>query len=109
MHLNSVMACFSPVVLAPLAEKKLEVDRLREGQEEVFLDRMRQRRGAASFSDKTEVIELMVYIDKLLYNRYQQNRAALERHILAILNLVCACACMHVGVCYRFIVMCICM
>ena len=96
MHLNSVMACFSPVLLALLAEEEMEVDRLREGQEEVFLEGMRQRRGAASFSDKTEVIELMVYIDKLLYNRYQQNRAALERHILAILNLVCACACMWV-------------
>ena len=98
------MACFSPVLLAPLSVEEMEIGRLREGQEG-----MRQRRGAASFSDKTEVIELMVYVDKLLYNRYQQNRAALERHVLAILNLVCARACMHVGVCYRFIVMCICM
>ena len=69
--------------------------RLREGQEEVFLKRRRQRRKLEPpFSTKTEVIELMVYVDKLLYDRYQRNRAALERHILAILNLVCACACM---------------
>ena len=98
------MVCFSPVLLALLAVEEMEIGRLHEGQEG-----MRQRRGAASFSDKTEVIELMVYVDKLLYDRYQQNRAALERHILAILNLVCPRACMHVGVCYRFIVMCICM
>ena len=91
------MACFSPVLLALLAEEEMEVGRLHEGQEE-----MRQRRGAASFSDKTEVIELMVYVDKLLYDRYQQNRAALERHILAILNLVCARSCV------LFYAMCIC-
>ena len=92
------MVCFSPVLLAPLPVEEMEVGRLHEGQEEVFLEGMRQRRGAASFSDncKTEVIELMVYVDKLLYDRYQQNRAAVERHILAILNLVCAHACMWV-------------
>ena len=100
IHLNSVMACFSPFMLAPLPVEEMEVGRLREGQEEVFLERMRQRRGAASFSDKTEVIELMVYVDKPLYDRYQQNRAALERHILAILNLVCPRACIYVGVYY---------
>ena len=88
---------FSPVLLAPLPVEEMEVGRLREGQEEVFLEGMRQRRGAASFSDKTEVIEVMVYVDKTLYDRY---RAALERHILAILNLVCARACVHVGVYY---------
>ena len=94
------MACFSPFMLVPLPVEEMEVGRLREGQEELFSKRMRQRRKAASFSDKTEVIEFMVYIDKLLYDRYQQNRAALEQHILAILNLVCTCACMHVGVYY---------
>ena len=94
------MACFSPFMLALLPVEEMEVGRLREGQEELFSKRMRQRRKATSFSDKTEVIEFMVYIDKLLYDRYQQNRAALERHILAILNLVCARACMHVGVYY---------
>ena len=98
--INSVIVCFSPVLLAPLPVDKMEVGRLREGQEEVFLEGMRQRRKAASFSDKTEVIEFMVYADKLLYDRYQRNRAALERHILAILNLVCARACVHVGVYY---------
>ena len=105
--INSVIVCFSPVLLAPLPVDKMEVGRLREGQEEVFLEGMRQRRGVASFSDKTEVIELMVYVDKLLYDRYQQNKAAVERHVLAILNLVCACACMR-G-CVLFIAMCICM
>ena len=97
-QLSSVMACFSHVLLVPLPVEEMEIGRLHGGQEKEFLDRMRQRRKATSFSDKTEVIELMVYVDKLLYDRYQQNRAALERHILAILNLVCTCACMHVGV-----------
>ncbi len=71
----------------------MEVGRLHEGQEEVLLlERMRQRR-LVSFIDQTEVIELMVYVDKLLYDRYQQNKTHVERHILAILNLVCACIC----------------
>ena len=70
--------------------------RLHEGQEKVhLLERMRQRR-LASFIDQTEVIELMVYVDKLLYDRYHQNKTHVERHILAILNLVCACICMLV-------------
>ena len=81
-------------MLAPLPEKEVKVGRLRQGQEEVLLDRMRQRR-QASFLGQTEVIELMVYVDKLLYDRYQRNRAAVERHILAIVNLVCACKCTH--------------
>ena len=72
--------------------------RLRQGQEEVLLERMRQRR-LASFLDQTEVIELMVYVDKLLYDRYQRNRAAVERHILAIINLVCVYF-MHMHTCY---------
>ena len=94
------MMCFSPVLLARLAEEEMEVGKLREGQEEVFLERRRQRRKLEPpFSTKTEVIELMVYVDKLLYDRYQQNRAALERHILAILNLVCACACACMWLC----------
>ena len=75
----------------------MEVGSLHEGQEEAHLERMRQRRLAA-FINQTEVIELMVYVDKLLYDRYQQNRTHIERHILAILNLVCACMCIHVGV-----------
>ena len=78
-------------MLAPLPEEEVKVGRLRQGQEEVLLDRMRQRR-QASFLGQTEVIELMVYVDKPLYDRYQRNRAAVERHILAIMNLVCACA-----------------
>ncbi len=65
---------------------------LQEGQEVVLLERMRQRR-LASFLDQTEVIELLVYVDKLMYDRYRRSRAALERHILAIMNLVCACMC----------------
>ena len=91
--LTSVMMCVSPVLLAPLAEKEVGVGSLLEGQEEAPLKRMRQRR-LASFIDQTEVIELMVYVDKLMYDRYRRNRAALERHILAIMNLVCACMCM---------------
>ena len=81
-------------MLAPLAEEEVEVGRLRQGQEEVLLERMRQRR-LASFIDQTEVIELMVYVDKLLYDRYQRNRTAVERHTLAILNLVCVCMCIY--------------
>ena len=88
------MMCVSPVLLAPLAEEEVEVGSLQEGQEEVPLERMRQRR-LASFIDQTEVIELMVYVDKLMYDRYQQNKTHVERHILAILNLVCAYMCMH--------------
>ena len=84
--------CFSPVLLAPLSEEVVEVGRLHEGQDEVLLERTRKRR-VASFIDQTEVIELMVYVDKLLYDRYQRNRTAVERHILAILNLVCAYMC----------------
>ena len=90
---DAVIVCFSPVLLAPLAEE-VEVGSLREGQKEVLLERMRQRR-LASFIDQTEVIELMVYVDKLLYDRYHQNKTHVERHILAILNLVCAYMCMH--------------
>ena len=74
--------------LAPLAEEEVEVGSLQEGQEVVLLERMRQRR-LASFLDQTEVIELLVYVDKLMYDRYRRNRTALERHILAIMNLVC--------------------
>ena len=96
-HLDAIKLCSSPLVLAPLPEEEVEVGRLREGQEEVLLYRMRQRRHA-SFLDQTEVIELMVYVDKLLYNRYQRNRTAVERHTLAILNLVRACMCIHVSV-----------
>ena len=77
----------------------MEVGRLHEGQEKVLLlERMRQRR-LASFIDQTEVIELMVYVDKLMYDRYQQNKTHVERHILAILNLVCACMCIYMLVC----------
>ena len=86
------MMCVSPVPLAPLAEEEVEVGSLQEGQEEAPLERMRQRR-LASFIDQTEVIEMLVYVDKLMYDRYRRNRAALERHILAIMNLVCACMC----------------
>ena len=89
------MMCFSPVLLAPLAQEEVEVDSLQEGQEDVSL---RQRRGVDSTIKQKEVIELMVYVDKLLYDRYQQNNTHIERHILAILNLVCACMCIHVGV-----------
>ena len=88
---------FSPLVLAPLPEEEMEVVTLHKGQEEVLLERTRQRR-QASFIDQTEVIELMVYVDKPLYDRYQRNRAAVERHTLAILNLVRACmlcVCVH--------------
>ena len=85
-----VVVCHSPCPLAPLAEEEVEVGSLHEGEEEVPQEGMRQRRLAA-FIDQTEVIELMVYVDKLLYDRYQQNRTHIERHILAILNLVCAC------------------
>ena len=80
--------CFSLALPAPLAEEETEVGKLLRRQEEVFLKRTRQRR-VASFIDQTEVIELMVYVDKLMYDRYQQNKAAIERHILAIVNLVC--------------------
>ena len=76
------------------------MDSLQEGQEEVLLERMRQRR-LASFIDQTEVIELMVYVDKLMYDRYQQNTTHIERYILAILNLVCACMCIYMLVCNR--------
>ena len=94
-----VVVCFSPCPLTPLAEEEvMEVGSLHEGQEEAPLERMRQKRLAA-FSDQTEVIELMVYVDKLLYDRYEQNKTHIECHILAILNLVCACMCIHVGVC----------
>ena len=86
------MMCVSPFLLAPLAEEEVEVGSLREGQKEVLLERMRQRR-LASFIDQTEVIELMVYVDKLLYDRYHQNKTHVEQHILAIMNLVCACMC----------------
>ena len=84
-------------MLAP-ADEEVEVDRRRTGQEQVLLERARQRR-LASFIDQTEVIELMVYVDKLLYDRYQRNRTVVERHILAILNLVCVCACAYMFVC----------
>ena len=94
----AVMMCFSPVLLAHLAQEEVEVGSLLEGQEDVLLKRSRQRRGVDSTINKTEVIELMVYVDKLMYDRYQQNEDALERHILAILNLVCACMCINVGV-----------
>ena len=79
---------FSPLLLAPLPEEEVEVGRRHEEQEEVLVEPMRQRR-QVSFLDQTEVIELMVYVDKLLYDRYQRNRTAVERHILAIFNLVC--------------------
>ena len=82
-------------MLAPLPEEEVKVGRLRKGQEELLLNRMRQRR-LASFLDQTEVIELMVYVDKPLYDRYKRNKAAVERHILAIMNLVRACMCTHV-------------
>ena len=87
-------------MLAP-TEEEVEVDRRRKGQEQVLLERARQRR-LASFIDQTEVIELMVYVDKLLYDRYQRNRTAVERHILAILNLVCVCACAYMFVCTSY-------
>ena len=92
------MICASPVLLAPLAdhEEKVKVGSLLEGQEDVLLKRSRQRRGVVSTINQTEVIELMVHVDKLMYDRYQQNTTHIERHILAILNLVCAC--MYVGV-----------
>ena len=73
-----------------IRDRETKVGKLLERQKEVFLKRRRQRR-VASFINQTEVIELMVYVDKLLYDRYQQNRTHIERHILAILNLVCAC------------------
>ena len=91
-----MMMCFSPVLLAPLAQEEVKVGSLQEGQEDVSL---RQRRGVDSTIKQKEVIELMVYVDKLLYDRYQQNKTHIERHILAILNLVCAYMCIHVGVC----------
>ena len=74
----------------------MEVGSLHEGQEEAPLERMRQNRLAA-FSDQTEVIELMVYVDTLLYDRYRQNKTHIyiEWHIFAILNLVCAYMCIH--------------
>ena len=73
----------------------MEVGRLHEGQVKVLLlERMRQRR-LASFIDQTEVIELLVYVDKLLYDHYHQNKTHVKRHILANLNLVCACMCIH--------------
>ena len=86
---DAVIMCHSPCPLAPLAEEEVEVGSLREGQEEAPQERMRKRR-LASFIDQTEVIELMVYVDKLMYDRYKRNRTAIERHILAIMNLVCA-------------------
>ena len=86
---DAVIMCHSPCPLSPLAEEEVEVGSLREGEEEVPLERNRQKR-LASFIDQTEVIELMVYVDKLLYDRYKRNRTAIERHILAIMNLVCA-------------------
>ena len=92
----AVMMCFSPVLLAHLAQEEVEVGSLLEGQEDVLLKRSRQRRGVVSTINQKEVIELMVYVDKLMYDRYQQNTTHIERHILAILNLVCAC--MYVGV-----------
>ena len=80
---------------------------LHEGQVKVLLlERMRQRK-LASFSDQTEVIELMVYVDKLLYDRYQQNKTHFEQHILAILNLVCACMHLHTCLCLLVIARCI--
>ena len=104
-----MMMCFSPVLLAPLAQEKVKEGSLLEGQEDVMLKRIRQRRGVVSTINHKEVIELMVYVDKLMYDRYQQNKNALERHILAILNLVCAYMCInicaylslqeHLGVC----------
>ena len=97
--LTSVIMCFSPVLLASLAEEEMKVSSLLEGQKDVLLERIRQRRGVVSTINQKEVIELMVYVDKLMYDRYQQNRAALEQHILAILNLVCAYMCMHMLVC----------
>ena len=97
--LTSVIMCFSPVLLASLAEEEMKVSSLLEGQKDVLLERIRQRRGVLSTINQKEVIELMVYVDKLMYDRYQQNRAALEQHILAILNLVCAYMCMHMLVC----------
>ena len=96
IHLTSVMTCISPVLQAPLAEEKVKVGSLLEGQEDVLLKQSRQRRRVVSTINQKEVIELMVYVDKLMYDRYQQNTTHIERHILAILNLVCAC--MYVGV-----------
>ena len=93
--------CFSFVLLAPLAEEETKVGKLLERQEEVFLKRTRQKR-VASFIDQTEVIELMVYVDKLLYDRYQQNKAAIERHILAVVNLVCVW--LHIYACAYMLV-----
>ena len=91
-HLGSKMVSFSLLLLAPLPEEEVEVGRLRKGQEEAILDGMRQRR-QASFLDQTEVIELLVYVDKLFYDRYKRNRAAVEKHILAIMNMVCVHIC----------------
>ena len=84
----------------------MEVGSLHEGQEEASLERMRQKRLAA-FIDQTEVIEMMVYVDKLMYDRYRRNRATLERHILAIMNLVCACICISTCWCVLVIYICI--
>ena len=89
--------CFSSLLLAPLPEEEVEVGKWHIGQEDVLLERIRQRR-LASLLDQTEVIELMVYVDKLLYDRYQRNRTVVEQHILAIMNLVCECA--HVHTCW---------
>ena len=94
----AVMMCFSPVLLAHLAQEEVEVGSLLEGQEDVLLKRSRQRRGVDSTINKKEVIELMVYVDKLMYDHYQQNKTHVERHILAIINLVCVCMCIHIGV-----------
>ena len=99
IHLTSVMTCISPVLLAPLAKEKVKVGSLLEGQEDILLKRSRQRRGVISTINQTEVIELMVYVDKLMYDHYQQNTTHVEQHILAIMNLVCACMCMHTLVC----------
>ena len=102
------MMCVSPFLLAPLAEEEVEVGSLREGQKEVLLERMRQRRPRlASFIDQTEVIELMVYVDKLMYDRYQENKTHVEWHILAIMNLVCAC--MYISTCWCVMVNYVCM
>ena len=87
--------CFSPVLLASLAEEEMKV---LEEQKDVLLKQIRQRRGVVSTIKEKEVIELMVYVDKLMYDRYQQNETHIECHILAILNLVCAYMCIHVGV-----------
>ena len=78
-------------------------------------NRRTKRSTVLNILNETEVIEVLVYVDLQLYNRFSRNRANLERHIMAIMNLVCilcvcvVCVCACVCVCFICVLYLFCM